>query len=97
MDDSLLIQILTEVKELKKSLIKVNSNWIDFHEAALYLKISESTLRKYIASGIIPFSRIGAGSKGKILFLRKQLDLWIIYGKKSFTKRELQKVKGYFN
>lgn len=97
MDDNLLRQILTGINEIKKSLIKVNSNWLDFHEAALYLKISESTLRKYVASGMVPFNRIGVGNKNKFLFSRRQLDLWIIYGKKTFTKRELQKLKAFID
>lgn len=74
----------------------INSTWLDLHEAALYLKISESTLRKMISFGAIPFKRLGAGAKSKILFSRKQLDLFVIYGKaNNFSKRERESAQAW--
>ena len=92
MDNDLLKEILTEINNIRK----LQSTWLDLHEAALYLKISESFLYKLIASGSVPHRRIGAGNKSKILFSRKILDYWIIYSKTShFTKREREQAEAW--
>ncbi len=48
---------------------------IDVEEAAAYLGISISTLRKYYSDGVLPFIRVRKG--GRILFRTKSLDQWM--------------------
>ena len=91
--DSELLQELSKLNHkidlLGKSL---NSTWLDLHGAAGYLHISTSKLRKMISAGEIPFKRVGAN--GKLIFNRKQIDLWLIYGKqKGFSKTERQRAE----
>ena len=87
-------QILREIEGLKKSLVKANSTWLDLRGVADYLHISTSKLRKMISAGEIPFKRVG--TNGKLIFNRKQIDLWLIYGKqKGFSKTERQRAEAF--
>ncbi|RAU92485.1 helix-turn-helix domain-containing protein [Paenibacillus sp. YN15] len=67
---------------LEKSLIekltpiikqKLYANVFDLKEAAQYLKVSESTLRRMIAEKEIPFFRI----RGQLFFRQADIDCWI--------------------
>lgn len=63
--------------------------WLDIQQTADYLHLSTHTVYKLVSRGEIPFKKIGNGQKAKLIFARKKLDLWLIYGKTSgFTKRE---------
>ena len=93
--DTEILQILEKLDHkidlLGKSL---NSIWLDLHGVAYYLHISVSKLRKMISAGEIPFKRVGAN--GKLIFNRKQIDLWLIYGKqKGFSKTERQRAEAF--
>ena len=48
------------------------SPWLDTHEAAEYLRMSEATLYRLRREGL-PFSRAG----GRLLFNRHELDNWV--------------------
>ena len=72
----------------------INSTWLDIQGVADYLHISTSKLRKMISRGEIPFKRVG--EHGKIIFNRKQIDLWLIYGKqKGFSKRDREQAEAF--
>ena len=91
----------TELAEISKKLdalellIKSNRvdnppNWFSVKQCADYLNLGESSIRKMIASGSIPFKRLPTAEGGKILFNRKQLDLWLLSGKVKPSKRARQ-------
>lgn len=94
MDNELLNKVLSELQEIKKSFVKVNFTWLDLQGAADYLHISTSKLRKMISAGEIPFKRVG--ENGKLIFNRKQIDFWLIYGKQEgFSKTERQRAEAF--
>lgn len=86
-----------EIKNLIKEAINEVSNnqifnkrWLSVPEAAKYLTISESKIRKLIADAKIPFDRVDK----KIVFSTKKLDLWILSGGKThFTKTDKNKLE----
>lgn len=89
-----LAEILTKLEHLERSLQVQNSTWLDLQGVADYLHISTSKLRKMISAGEIPFKRVG--SNGKLIFNRKQIDLCLIYSKKTgFTKREREQAEAF--
>lgn len=59
--------------------------WMSVPDLAKYLKSSESTIRRLVAKNEVPFKRIG--SNGKIVFNRRQIDLWLLSGEKHPGKR----------
>lgn len=71
--------------------------WLDVKQAAGYLNISESLLRKLIGNNEIPFTRIGESDRSKILLNRKELDFWLLLKKDNSNKRERKKVKDYIS
>jgi excisionase family DNA binding protein len=42
----------------------ISYNWLDIRQAAEYLKISQSTIRKLISENGIPFKRVPNGKTG---------------------------------
>ncbi|MHA1877170.1 MAG: helix-turn-helix domain-containing protein [Promethearchaeota archaeon] len=95
MDNDILKEIFMKISDLQEKFRGFQSTWLDINQTSSYLHISESSLRKHIAKGEIPFRRIGHGSKSKILVNRRMLDLSILYGKTShFTKAEKMKAEG---
>lgn len=90
-----ILQILEKLDHKIDLLGKsINSTWFDIQGVADYLHISTSKLRKMISAGKIPFKRIGAN--GKLIFSRKQINLWLIYSKKTgFTKREREQLEAF--
>ncbi|MBL7067507.1 MAG: helix-turn-helix domain-containing protein [Candidatus Marinimicrobia bacterium] len=94
--EALLKQLINEMQELKNTLAGTTLPWLDIKEASSYLKLSVSTIRKLTSKGEIPFKHLGEGQKSKVLFSRKQLDMWIMTGKTSgFTKRDKETLDVY--
>ena len=94
MDSELLNKLIEKIDNLESYISHVQSNWLDIPIAAEYLNISTSKIRKMISAGEIPFKRVG--KNGKIIFNRKQIDLWLIYSKKTgFTKIERQRAEAF--
>ena len=94
MENSQLDKILSRINDLENHITDLASRWLDVNQASQYLHISTSKLRKMVSSGEIPHRRVG--KNGKILFSRKQLDLFVIYGKSgSFTRREREMVESW--
>lgn len=54
---------------------KYRVSTIDVEEAAAYLGVSISTLRKYYQDGILPCIRLRKG--GRVLFRTNSLDSWM--------------------
>jgi len=59
--------------------------WLSVTDLAQYIKSSESSIRRLVSKNEIPFKRVGSG--GKILFHRRQIDLWLLSGEKHPSKR----------
>ena len=86
---AILKQLINEIQELKDAITVSILPWLDINETSSYVKLSVSTLRKMTSGGKIPFKRVGNGARSKLLFSKKQLDLWITTGKiNGFTKRD---------
>lgn len=62
-----------------------NDEWMDLHQAAEYLKISEPTLKRKANPNMTPKESLIRSSKPvrKLLFRKSDLDLWM---KKHETK-----------
>jgi len=69
-------------------MIELNECWLDLKRVAGYLKVSPSQIRKLVGAGQIPFKRLPNGKAGKLLFNRKQLDLWLLCGSQNPSKRQ---------
>ena len=87
---NVLKQILSKLEILENRLDTVHSAWMTVKETAAYARVSESKVRKLIASGDMPIHRIG----GKILISRRELDYLILFGTPSPTKRQREKAEG---
>ncbi len=62
---------------LLKRLDKLEiSEILDVKQAAKYLIKSDSTIRKYIKEGVIPFHK----KEGAIYFIRQELLNWVMAG-----------------
>ena len=79
------IKILFQKLESIESRITPAQTWLNVIDLSQYLGISESTIRRLISKGEIPYRRIG--NNGCITFNRKQIDLWLLSGEKHPTKR----------
>ncbi|MBL7066586.1 MAG: helix-turn-helix domain-containing protein [Candidatus Marinimicrobia bacterium] len=80
-----LAEILTKLEHLELSLQAQNSVWLSVSDLVKYLGVSESTIRRLVAKNEIPFKRIG--TNGKIVFHKRQIDLWLLSGEKHPGKR----------
>jgi len=51
-------------------------------ELAQFLKMNESTIRKYVSQGIIPYYKFGEGKKAAVRFKKDEILEWIEKHKK---------------
>lgn len=79
-DDALLFKKLEDIERRITP-----AGWLSVSDLAAYLGCSESLIRKLLAAGELPFRRIG--DNGKIVFNRRQIDLWLLSGEKHPGKR----------
>ena len=79
------LEVLLETLKRIENQIAPNSTWLSVPELADYIKSSESTIRRLISTGSIPYKHIG--KNGKIVFNRRQIDLWLLSGEKNPGKR----------
>ena len=80
-DEKLLFKKLEDIERR----ITPAQTWMSITDLVQYLKLSESSIRRLVAKNEIPFRRIG--KNGKIVFNRRQIDLWLLSGEKSPGKR----------
>ena len=73
-------QIFLKLDALEKRIKPEFPNWLSVKQCAKYLGLSESTIRKLVTSGDIPFRRLPTTEGGAIRFNRKQVDLWLLSG-----------------
>lgn len=60
------------------------SRYLTIEQACTYLNVAKPTLYGYVSNRFIPFIKKGK----KLYFERKELDSWLLEGRKS-TKKEL--------
>ena len=70
--------IIENLKRIEDKITKSISPWLTIKEAALYIKSSERTLRRWIATGIVKTYRMPAGSHR---ILRRDVDSIVMFGK----------------
>ncbi|MCF7740962.1 MAG: helix-turn-helix domain-containing protein [Candidatus Marinimicrobia bacterium] len=71
--------------------------WLTIDELSDYIKLSQTSIRRLINKDKIPFSRLGNSKKSKIIFNRKQIDLWLLTGDKKPGKRARKLAKEFIN
>ena len=84
MHKEILEQLLQIVKRIETNIIP-NLTWLSVSDLAQYIKSSESSIRRLVTRNEIPYKRIGAN--GKIVFHKRQIDLWLLSGEKNPGKR----------
>lgn len=70
--------IIDKLNRIEKIAFDIRSPWFTVKEAAAYIKSSDRTLRRMIASGILKTYRLPAGGHR---ILRKDLDSITMFGK----------------
>ena len=80
MSDLVFKEIVERLDRLESQIKPEYPTWLSVRQCAEYLSLSESTIRKLVASGNIPYRRLPTGEGGAIRFNRKQIDLWLLSG-----------------
>ena len=70
--------IVDQLNRIEKLAYKPRSTWFTIKEAAMHIKLSERTLRRWLATGTLKTYRLPAGGHR---ILRRDLDGLIMYGK----------------
>ena len=83
-------QTLTSIQQ------ELQSPWMEIKEAAKYTRLSESKISKLVSTDSIPYRRL-PGKKSKLIFSKRSLDLWTIYNKQSFTRKERENANMWIN
>lgn len=71
-------KIIDHLSRIEKIAFDVQSPWLTVTAAAAYIKLSERTLRRWIATGILKSYRMPGGGHR---ILRKDLDSITMFGK----------------
>jgi excisionase family DNA binding protein len=80
MSDPTFKEIIEKLDRIEKQIKPSIPTWLSVRQIADYLDVSESTIRKLVASGNIPYRRLPTAEGGAIRFNRKQIDLWLLSG-----------------
>lgn len=70
--------IINQLNRIERIAFDVRSPWLTVNEATKYIKLSERTLRRWIANGILKSYRMPKGGRR---ILRRDLDSITMYGK----------------
>ena len=79
-DDPKFELIIERLDRIESQIKPEYPAWLSVKQCADYLGLSESTIRKLVASGNIPYRRLPTAEGGAIRFNRKQIDLWLLSG-----------------
>ena len=79
-DDPKFELIIERLDRLESQLKPEYPTWLSVRQCAEYLSLSESTIRKMVTAGSIPYRRLPTAEGGAIRFNRKQIDLWLLTG-----------------
>ena len=85
----ILIQISTQLGEISS----LSKTWLTVDEVADYLGLTSNTVYQYVSQGRIPFDKLPNGRK--LLFNRRELDQWIISGRKGAADNSREIAEGF--
>jgi len=80
MTDEVSKLLFDKLDAIEKRINPEFPNWMSVRKCGEYLSLSESTIRKLVLTGKIPFRRLPTTEGGAIRFNRKQVDLWLLSG-----------------
>jgi len=80
MSDPTFKEIIEQLDRIESQIKPEYPAWLSVKQCADYLGLSESTIRKLVTSGNIPYRRLPTAEGGAIRFNRKQIDLWLLSG-----------------
>ena len=85
-------QLITEVKGINSG----DSPWLTIEEAADYIRLSVSSIRKLVSNKSIPHVRRDhQKGRSKLFFHKKQLDLWMFTDRIHATKKQRDLYRPY--
>jgi len=91
MTDNLLFSMILEKLDALESKIKPEYPiWLSVRQVADYFGLSQSTIRKLVSTGDIPYRRLPTAEGGAIRFNRRLIDLWLLSGEVKPTARARQ-------
>ncbi|HCI54430.1 MAG TPA: hypothetical protein DFI01_00735 [Bacteroidales bacterium] len=79
-DDPKFELIVERLDRIEKQIRFEYPAWLSVKQCADYLGLSESTIRKMVTAGTIPYKRLPTAEGGAIRFNRRQVDLWLLSG-----------------
>jgi len=82
-DELLFKELITKIDQIKPEY----PIWLSVRQVADYFGLSQSTIRKLVSTGDIPYRRLPTAEGGAIRFNRKQVDLWLLSGQVKPTAR----------
>jgi len=89
-DEPLFKELIAKIDRIESKLKPDFPTWLSVKQCADYLDVSESTIRKMVTSGSIPFKRLPTCEGGKLLFHKRQIDLFLLTGNQRPNKRVRQ-------
>jgi excisionase family DNA binding protein len=89
-DDLKFELIIEQLDRIEKRIKSDFPNWLSVEKCADYLDVSKSTIRKMVTAGSIPYRRLPTADGGKLLFNRRQIDLFLLTGNQRPNKRARQ-------
>jgi len=82
-DELLFKELITKIDQIKPKY----PAWLSVKQCGQYLGLSESTIRKLVSTGQIPYKRLPLAESGAIRLNRRQIDLWLLSGEIRPSKR----------
>jgi len=80
-------EIMEKIDKLEKTIKPGFPNWMSVKQLCEYIGLSQSSIRKMVRTGQIPYKRLPLAESGAIRFNRKQIDLWLLSGELRPSKR----------
>jgi len=75
-DELLFKELITKIDQIKPKY----PAWLSVKQCGQYLGLSESTIRKLVSTGQIPYKRLPLAESGAIRFNRRLIDFWLLTG-----------------
>jgi len=82
--------IIEKLDALEKQIKPDFPVWLSVKQAAKYIGLSESSVRKMVSAGQMPYRRLPLAESGAIRFSKKMIDLWLLSGEVKPTRRVRQ-------
>jgi excisionase family DNA binding protein len=72
---------------------QISRSGLTLEQAALYVGVSATTLRRIVERGELPAARVGGSQKGRLILLLKDLDEYLEKQKEAFKKSRIRHSK----